>query len=282
MLTLGCIIWNKVANDGGVIQKLSRLNRLAAVCMFPMRRGTPTAALEVILDLPPVDLVIKERALCSMLRISHHNRSLWDGCGKSLKLGHIRSLQNQLQEYGIDEKVFDETKTLNIQKDYTVDLKSFRSGLPDSQSEVQCFTDGSKKDNQVGYGFGIFQGQIELATENGFLGKCQTVFQAEVTAIHKACELLNDFRAKSITIFSDSQAAIAALAGFKVNSKTVENCIDSLNQLGTTSNVEIKYVKAHCGIDHNETADRLAKLGTKNTHNIITTFHTNSSAKNID
>ena len=93
MLTFGCIIWNKVANDGGVIQKLSRLNRLAAVCMFPMRRGTPTAALEVILDLPPVDLVIKERALCSMLRISHHNRSLWDGCGNSLKLDTVSPLR---------------------------------------------------------------------------------------------------------------------------------------------------------------------------------------------
>ena len=50
MLTYGSIIWSRAAADGQIIQKLSRLNRLISVCMFPMRRGTPTAALEVLLD----------------------------------------------------------------------------------------------------------------------------------------------------------------------------------------------------------------------------------------
>ena len=205
-------------------------------------------------------------------------RPLWDGVGKGL--GHIRALQNKLHEIGIYDKVFDNTKTLSIQKNYEVDLKSFRSGQPDSKSEIQAFTDGSKLDNHTGYGFGIFQGQLELASENGYLGTCQTVFQAEVTAILKACELISkEFWAKSITIFSDSQAAIAALAGFRVRSKVVSNCINALNELGSTTTIVIKYVKAHCGIDQNERADQLAKLGTKNTQNKVPTLPPLSGAK---
>ena len=139
-----------------------------------MRRGSPTTALEMILDLPPVDLVIKQRALNSMLRIAHHNRSRWDGCGKGL--GHIRYLKNTLLDLGVDELIFDNTKSLSFQKEYTVDFSSFRKGLPDTKSELQLFSDGSKLDDRVGYGFGIFQGQSELASESGYLGTIQTVF----------------------------------------------------------------------------------------------------------
>ena len=276
-VTFGSIIWSRAAADGQIIQKLSRLNRLISACMFPMRRGTPTAALEIILNLPPVDLVIKERALNSMLRIAHHNRSRWDGCGKGR--GHIRYLKNTLLDLGVDKLVFDNTKSLSFQKEYTVDFSSFRKGLPDTKSELQLFSDGSKLDDRVGYGFGIFQGQSELASESGYLGTIQTVFQAEVTAILKGCEMLKDLRARSITFFSDSQAAISALAGFHVNSKLVETCIEKLNQLGSACNVTIKYVKAHCGIEQNETADKLAKQGTKKTQQNFTVLPPLSWAK---
>ena len=57
-LTYGSIIWSRACTDGQIIQKLSRINRLAAACMLPFRKGTPTAALEVILNLPPLDLII--------------------------------------------------------------------------------------------------------------------------------------------------------------------------------------------------------------------------------
>ena len=175
--------------------------------------------------------------------------------------------------------VFDNTKSLSFQKEYTVDFSSFRKGLPDTKSELQLFSDGSKLDDRVGYGFGIFQGQSELASESGYLGTIQTVFQAEVTAILKGCEMLKDLRARSITFFSDSQAAISALAGFHVNSKLVETCIEKLNQLGSACNVTIKYVKAHCGIEQNETADKLAKQGTKKTQQNFTVLPPLSWAK---
>ena len=106
-----------------------------------------------------------------------------------------------------------------------------------------------------------------LTKSNGYLGKNHSVFQAEVTAILKACDFLNNFVTKSITIFSDSQSAIAALAGINVKSKTVADCIDKLNSLSISSKVDIKYVRAHADHTGNEAADVDAKLGTKNTEN---------------
>ena len=40
-------------------EKFSKLNRLIAGCMMPMRRSTPTNGLEVILNLPPLDLKVE-------------------------------------------------------------------------------------------------------------------------------------------------------------------------------------------------------------------------------
>lgn len=80
---------------------------------------------------------------------------------------------------------------------------------------------------------------------------------------------MRSYAAKSVTIFSDSQSAISALAGFKIKSKTVANCIDNLNSLGETTTVEIKYIQAHRNHTGNEVADCDAKLGTKNTYNKV-------------
>ena len=45
-----------------------------------------------------------------------------------------------------------------------------------------------------------------------------------------------------------------------VTSRLVQQCIASLNALGSHAHVLLRYVKAHCGHEGNEMADRLAKL----------------------
>ena len=67
---------------------------------------------------------------------------------------------------------------------------------------------------------------------------------------------------QTITFFSDSQASLAALDKRTVKSDTVDRCIDTLNELGKKNTIHLRWVKAHVGIQGNETADFLAKQGT--------------------
>ena len=279
-LTYGNIVWSRVCEDGRIRQRLSTLNRLIALCMSSIRQSTPTAGLEVLLNLPPLDIKIKELSLCSMLRILPHRTPSWDGVGKRGR-GHLLWGSKSLKDLKVNNWNFDSTNILNLNKKFEVDFNSFHSGTPHSDSEVNVFTDGSKLEGKAGYGFCYFQNNTLIDSGNGYIGNNQTVFQAEIVGIHKACERLSNSNAKSITIFSDSQSAICALAGWKVRSKTVANCVNTLNDLCRVKKVTLKYIKAHVGWHGNELADENAKLGTKNVQNLVEIPQPNSWAKQI-
>ena len=98
-----------------------------------------------------------------------------------------------------------------------------------------------------------------------YLGTNKTVYQAEVTAIQKAASWLHtqNIKHKVITIHSDSQSSLDALDKVTTNSETVLKCMEDLNTLGTNNDISLKLIKAHVGNLGNETADALAKRGTK-------------------
>ena len=125
------------------------------------------------------------------------------------------------------------TLYLNLNRRYKVDLESKNSGQPISVNSTQCYTDGSRLANRSGYGFFITQGISDVAKSNGYLGENVTVFQSEVYAIQKASGILRYIDADSVTIFTDSQAALNALAKMQITSKVVQNCILELNILGS-------------------------------------------------
>ena len=268
-LSYGATVWSRICQNGGVATKLSSLNRLMMLCMMPVRKSTPTAGMEVILHIPPLDIVLKERALNEMLRVLPLNpHPRWLGYGVK-GTGHLKWGRSLLQDLGINKINFDSTKTILIHKDFKVDLTSFKSGLPTTTSEITCFTDGSKLNQHTGYGFGIFKDMSVLTEENGYLGEEASVFQGEILGIQRACSQLFNSNAKSVTIFSDSQSALASLANWKVESKAVEKCINSLNLLSQETEVDLKWVRGHAGHTGNEFADAMAKLGTQNFENKI-------------
>ena len=74
-----------------------------------------------------------------------------------------------------------------------VDLDSFKSGLPDSETYTNCYSDGSKqKDGKTGYGVAVTRGDTMISSDNAQLNTMNSVFQAEIHAIEKACQLLRD------------------------------------------------------------------------------------------
>lgn len=262
----GSIVWSRACASETIKNKLMKLNRLMALTMMPVRPSTPTAGLEIILDIMPLDIKIQEMALKAACRVMSINQTRWDGIGKN-SLGHLRWCKNKLQKMGTTSFEFDDTRTLNLSGNYKVDLESFKSGLPNSESEITAYSDGSIYQDSTGYGWLITTSDEMIAHGNGQLAKENSVFQAEIYAIQKTCERLLETDPESVTILSDSQAAIAALAGTQVKSKTVKSCIDKLNLLGKHTDITIKWVKAHANHTGNEFADALAKSGTTNSQN---------------
>ena len=82
----GCLVWARACHGTLAKDRLSKLNRLIALSMMPLRKGTPTAGLEVALDLMPLDLKIEELSLRAMLRVLLHNRTKWPVFGKKVKV----------------------------------------------------------------------------------------------------------------------------------------------------------------------------------------------------
>ena len=231
--------------------------------MCPMRRKTPTAGLEVLFDIPPVDLVVKEAALKSFLRVDTHHNTKWDGLGNNGSYGHLRWCKGDIDKLGINPDGYDKTMYLNLNRKYKIDLESKESGLPITDCSTQCYTNGSRLDERSGYGLYITQEQSEATKCNGFLGRNATVFQSEIYAIQKASEILRNMNTTSVTIFTDSQAALSVLAKVQIKSKVVKNCITELNKLGKSKVVDVKWIRSHSDFVGNEEADAQAKAGTK-------------------
>ena len=267
-LTYGCIVWHRACKTDTIKKLFDKLTRLMCMAMMPLRKSSPDAGLQVVLDFPPLDLKIEEIALKSMIRVFPKVNLKWLGFGEK-GYGHILDGIKQLKKLGINPKVTDLTASLSVSKGFKVDLDSFGSGQVQLDGNMVCYTDGSKIDNQVGYGLGITQGNYLFNSDNGSLPTESSVFQAEVFAIHKACDLIKEKGSNRVTFFSDSQSALLALAGVKVQSKTVKNCIEKLNELAKETQVELKWVKGHNESTGNEFADAAAKLGTKNNVNRV-------------
>ena len=72
----GVVVWTSKASQTSIGLQLSKLQRLACVCATLAMRTCPTAALEVMLELTPLHLVVKQTAKNTRLLMTA------EGCGK--------------------------------------------------------------------------------------------------------------------------------------------------------------------------------------------------------
>ena len=163
------------------------------------------------------------------------------------------------------------------QHKFTINLNSITNRADyqecTAQSPIEIFTDGSHINNRTGFGYCIYSNKEEsgpelLAEGNGFLGQHATVFQAETHAIEAAIQHLEHLTTNNIipnnshvTIHSDSQSTLKALANEPTHSKTTLSCQNTLQNACSQRKITLRWVKAHCGIQGNERADQEAKKG---------------------
>jgi hypothetical protein len=192
--------------------QLGRMQRMACLAIAGAMKSTPTAAMEVPLNLTPLDLLIMAEARMALCRLQILKQptvpktvsgvlSIWKNVGDPiLDMG---------SDYIIPVYHYSKIFRVIIDRDY---WKNRDPVLPGDA--LIWFTDGSKTASGTGSGISGIRPKRSLSFS---LGKYATVFQTEIYAILQ-CTCENTRRAykhKRILIFSDSQAALRALSSRK-------------------------------------------------------------------
>ena len=265
MLSYASMIWGH--RSAYHIPRLRRVNRMAINTFGSFPKSTPTAALEVMLDVMPLHLFCKQEALASRTRLDGVLQRDWMGTSnkKTHAVSHLKYWDNALQDFKIDPSSCDRHSGMKWNTGFKINTDSFdgtaKHRIP---TQYNAYTDGSRHNDQTGAGYTIHKKGKEIDHGSFRLPDHATVFQAEVAAINKAAIALMRMPqdVQFVKIFVDSRAAILALTNPVVKSKTVATTIESLNHLASrASSVTIVWIPAHKGHLGNERADVLAKGG---------------------
>jgi len=161
-------------------------------------------------------------------------------------------------------------KSLNPSLIKNLVLEFIHTNFP---THLQIFTDGSKlESNQTGAAFFIPSLKI---SNSYYLGKCFSIFTAELSGILEALKFINTHQInnKKILFCTDSKAALLSIQRDinKYRSETIfeiQSIIHSL--LENNFSISFLWLPSHCDIIGNETADKLAKTGASNDPNSST------------
>jgi len=257
-LNYAATIWWPKVEQSRARTELSKLQRLACLCITGAIGSTPTAAMETLLNLPPLHIVVKEEARMGAYRLQCNDNWYHKPTPGHTKITNI--ITNSLLEMSSDTM----TTKINTKKPFLTQLnweeKTKQTLI--QNGKLVWYTDGSKMDS--GSGAGIY-GLNPRVNWFASLGQYTTVFQAEIHAIELCLRenLRRGYANKDITIFTDSQASIKALACSKISSKLVWNCLQHLLNLANHNRVTLAWVPGHSGVTGNENADSLARRGSE-------------------
>ena len=256
IITYGAIVWASSLKRQKTKKQLTKIQRLACTMITGAMRSTPTAGMEILLGLPPLDIYIKAQAQLSSIRLIRMNHWNLEPGRKPPKGSHVEilnnmRLENTLLTYPQDKLPGKQT----IPKKHTTTIGTRENFTPKDDTNIQsneivCYTDGSKTDDGSGCAYIIKTKDYDIQ-EYTHLGKLATVFQAEITAITQASMALNNLETsrKEITNYIDSQSAIKALNTHFTTQKTVKECKEQLTKLQQKSNqITLHWIPAHKAI----------------------------------
>ena len=261
-ITYGAMIWGEKATQRSTMLSLGKVQRCACLLITGAMRTTPTAAMEIMLSLPPLHLVVMTEARVATYRmeISEHN----------VDLGlRTRAINGSPEETTLSMRS-DFMKTYRVKRSFDVKIPSKdewnnNNKLLDKGIGTIWYTDGAK--NPQGVGAGIYGGKDQDSQISLILGVHASVFQAEVAAIDWCAKhIVNKGTSNGpVTIVTDSQAALKAISSPAITSRLVMDCIDSLEELAKNKKVRLVWVPRDQGLEGNLRADQLAKKGAKGT-----------------
>ena len=244
-LTYGAHIWQHHIKSKEALKGFNSVQRLALVMLSHVHRSTPTAGLEVIWHLKPLDIFLEEIALRTFIRIQPKIKQITHHPN-----GHISILMKTLDSHKLTElvRLSDKITHKHLDRHYALrDFGNYKLDPPEEPDTIRVYTDGSLIRNKAGCGVHVDY-HTDTFTGCEHLGRDASVFQAEILAIHRAADMLLDHSHRTIVFKSDSQSALRALTNKTIKSSLVKDCADSLNRLAANNTVRLQWVKAHIGI----------------------------------
>ena len=254
-LTYGSIVWACKTKSAKMQAEFKKLQRLALIQVAKVRPSTPTTALEIIYNVPPLDLLIWEIAQKTAVRIGVDPKWVPQNTRghQHLILESLPLLSRQCLD--------DVKKTLVWEMNYYVEIGDGKDII--CRPDWSCYTDGSLIDGLAGAGSVILKGEREFCMHSYALGRRQ-VFQAEISAIINTVNNLLSQKVESERIYFmvDSQAALKSLQNPESKSKCVQETKEVLNRLGRKNYVVLRWIRGHQKRwNYNHQADLVAREG---------------------
>jgi hypothetical protein len=203
-------------------------SKKACLAITGAMKSTPTAAMGVLLNLTPLDLLIMAGARMALYRL----HILKQPDVSETEAGLLSIWKN------VGDPNFDMRSDHTIPVHYhfrifkvIIDWDYWRNKDPVFPEDALIWlTDGSRANS--GTGSGVF-GLRPKRSLSFPLGRSATVFQTEIYVILQcACEnIRRAYKNKWILIFSDSQSALKVLSSPKVTSELVVECLNALSAL---------------------------------------------------
>ncbi|CAF4826717.1 unnamed protein product [Pieris macdunnoughi] len=214
MLAYGALVWWPRTELQTAITKLGRFQRLALSAASGCMKTTPTAAMEMALQILPLDLHIQQEAALAAIRLMVLD--LW---GKNHYSAHTAILNRAIEYQPLIAAPCDRiTNQLIFNRKYLIQLREEEHDRS-TVNELRIYTDGSKTGS--GSGAGIFSLDLNINIHLP-LGTQSTIFQCECVALTEAARAvqrlgINDFGIKFV---SDSASVLMALGNKKNQQQT--------------------------------------------------------------
>ncbi len=262
-LTYASHIWAMKLTD---LQKeeLRKINALGCRLLAPCWRSTPRMTMEIMWNMLPMHIFAKGTALATFHRIKPLIRQYLKG-DIGYQKGHLRDLMSECEDNDLTIEVDNKMEKKFWEKGYKVNQFQDMDWIQllEDNGVRYVYTDGSGINGNFGSGFAIrYNCQVEdIASVT--IGENRTVYQAELKAIDLAtdCLLKSKHHAVRTEFRVDNQSVLSRLKSGIATNELETQCIEKLIRLNMKTRVLFRWIKSHKGIQGNELADGLARVG---------------------